>query len=195
MNPLILEQSHRQEEQITDVFAELASNRILFINGEITDSLATDICATLLLKDAENKNEKISIFINSNGGHIRDVFTIFDSINMISAPVETICMGACTGPATLLLVAGSPGMRFATTNSIISFSQLEYEEYTMSDLTDATSLLERLKRDNENMMQYFAKCVKKNIKTVLKTFEKGCYFDAKEALAYGIIDKVIGKSK
>jgi ATP-dependent protease ClpP protease subunit len=86
-------------------------------------------------------------------------------------------------------------MRYATTNSIISFSQLEHDEYTMSDLTDATSLLKRLKRDNQNMMQYFSKCVKKTYQSTLKTFEKSKYFDAKEALGYGIIDKVIGKSK
>ena len=195
MNPLILEKTLRQEEQVTDVFAELASNRILFINGEITDSLATDISATLLLKNLENQKEKISLFINSNGGHIRDVFTIFDTINLIEAPVETICTGACMGAVTLLLAAGSPGMRYATTNSIINFSQLEHDEYTMSDLTDATSLLQRLQRDNQNMMQYFSKCVKKSLKTVLKNFEKSQYFDAKEAVQYGIIDKVIGKTK
>jgi len=195
MNPLILEKINRQEDQVTDVFTELASSRILFINGEISDSLATDICATLILKNAESQSEKISLFINSNGGHIRDIFTIFDIMNIIDAPIETVCTGACMGTATLLLVAGNAGMRYATTNSIISFSQLEHDEYTMSDLTDATSLLKRLKRDNQNMMQYFSKCVKKTYQSTLKTFEKSKYFDAKEALGYGIIDKVIGKSK
>lgn len=195
MNSHIIFKNEEGEDSVVDVFSELSNNRILFINGEITDNLSVDICSTLLLLNSENKKEKIALFINSRGGNIRNIFAIYDTIKLIKAPVKTICTGAASDGAALLLAAGEKGSRLATPNSVISFAQLEHYRHNMSDLTDAKILLDCFKRDNKNMLTEFSKCVKKPYNKVLSDFKEDRYFTAPQARTYGIIDKIMGKNK
>src|SRR5271170_1185233 len=102
-----------------DVYQKLAADRILFVCGDISDELATDIIATLLLKDSEDSEKKITLFINSHGGDIRNAYMIYDVMTMIQAPVETVCIGAAIDEALVLLAGGTPGMRFATKHAVI----------------------------------------------------------------------------
>src|SRR5579864_7292899 len=86
-----------------DVYQKLAKDRILFITDYIDDDVATDLIATLLLKDHENNDEKIRLLINSPGGDIRNAFMIYDVMTMIQAPIEVVCMGAAMDEAAILL--------------------------------------------------------------------------------------------
>ena len=119
MNTIIYEETEHGEIP-ADVYQKLSDNRILFVTGEISGMLASDITATLLLKDQEDPTKKITLFINSPGGDIRNVFMIYDMIKMISAPVETVCVGEAFNEAVVLLVAGQRGLRFATSRSLIN---------------------------------------------------------------------------
>lgn len=193
MNTLVLETTEHGDFPI-DIYQKLANDRILFICDKIDSSLATDICATLMLKDAE-ENEKITLFINSPGGDIRDVFMIYDVMNMIQAPIETVCIGQACDEAAILLMSGTPGMRLATKNCRISVSQLIHDWITRANLTDAKKILDLATSDNKRMMEVIAKCTNKTLKQVMADFDRRVFMNAQKAASYGIIDKIIKFSK
>lgn len=194
MNTVILEQNNDGDVAV-DVYQKLANDRILFICGEITDELATDIVATLMLKDAENPQEKITLFINSDGGHIRNALMIYDVMSIIEAPVETICIGDAIDESLIVLAGGAPGMRYATKNAVIAFSQLSHDWYMHTNLSDAKKILDLSSADNKRMMEIVAKHSGKALKEVMEDFDRKVFMTASQAAKYGLIDKVISVKK
>ena len=190
MNTILTEPTEHGDIPI-DIYQKLSGSRILFLSGIIDDRLATDIVATLLLKDAEDPGKKISIFINSEGGDIRNIFMIYDMMKLIKSPIETVCIGAAMDEAALLLAAGTPGMRFATKNSIICVGQLINERMNFSDMTDAKISFDQSMGDSKRMMDILSKCIGKPVKEVQKTFERKVFMNATQAIKHGIIDKVV----
>lgn len=194
MNTTIYEESDFGDVPV-DVYQKLANDRILFITGQITDNLAADITATLLLKDHESSDEIITIFINSIGGDIRNVFMIYDMIKMIDAPVETICVGQAFGEAVILLAAGSPGLRFATKNSVIAISQLEQHANDQMDIVNTKKYLELFTEDNLRMMKIIAEAADKPLKKVMVDFNRMVFMPASKALSYGLVDQIVKFNK
>lgn len=175
-----------------DVFQKLSDDRILFITDFIDDRVSSDIAATLLLKDAEDEESKITLFLNTEGGDIRSVFTIYDMMKIVACPIETICVGAAMNEAVLLLAAGTPSMRFATQNSVISVSPLTQDEHYRANLEDAGSILKRIQKDNKNFMSALAKSMDKKVSDVSSQFAKKTFMTAKQAKAAGLIDQIVG---
>jgi ATP-dependent Clp protease protease subunit len=194
LNTLVLEQTEYGEMPV-DVYQKLANDRILFITDDINDQIATDIIATLLLKDSEDPDKKITIFINSSGGDIRNAFMIYDVMNMISAPIETVCIGSALDEAAILLASGQKGMRLATKNAVIAISQLVHDWYMHTNLTDAKNLLEQSQIDNNRLMEIFSKATGKSSKEVKEDFDRRVFFSAAQAVKYGLIDKVVTSNK
>lgn len=194
LNTLVLESTENGDMPM-DVYQKLANDRILFVCGEITDELATDIVATLLLKDTEDQEKKITLFINSMGGDIRNSFMIYDVMTMIEAPVETVCIGAAFDEAVILLSGGEPGMRFATKHAIVAPSQLLPGLNMHTDLPGATALLQQHKLDSDRLMEILSKTTKKKIAQVRKDFDRRVFFNAHQASKYGLIDKVVEYNK
>lgn len=195
MNTVILENTELGEIPV-DVYQKLANDRILFLCNQITDTVATDIVATLLLKDSEDSEQKITLFINSDGGDVRNALMIYDVMSMISAPIETVCIGSAMDEAAIILAGGEPGMRLATKNSVIAVSQLVHDWYsTYSNLTDAKKILDQSMSDNKRMMEILSKACKKSTKQIMEDFERRVFMNAKQAVKYGIIDKVVVSSK
>lgn len=194
MNTIIYEDTSNGEVPM-DVYQKLANDRILFVTGPIDDNIASDITATLLLKDQENPEEKITLFINSGGGDIRNVFMIYDMIQMIEAPVETVCVGEAFDEAAILLLAGTPGLRFATKNSIIALSQLQQRFHAHTDMVNAKKYLDLFTEDNNRMMKIIATACQKSVKQVMEDLDRMVFLSATKALKYGLIDKIITFSK
>lgn len=194
MNTLVLEQTEHGEIPM-DVHQKLANDRILFITDYITDDVATDLVATLLLKDHEDNEKKITLFINSPGGDIRNTFMIYDVMTMINAPIETVCMGAAMDEAAILLAGGKKGMRLATKNAIISVSQLVNNWHMHTNMTDAKNLMEQFKIDNDRLLDILSKAVSKPIKQLREDFDRRVFFTAPKAVKYGLIDKIITPNK
>lgn len=194
LNTIVTETTEHGEMPL-DVYQKLANDRILFICDVITDNLATDIIATLLLKDSEDSDKKITLFINSQGGDIRNTLMIVDMMNMLDAPIETVCIGAAMDEAALILASGSPGMRFATKNSRISVSQLVHDWVARVNLTDAKKFLDLAVSDNKRMMEIIAKTTGKTLKQVMDDFERRVFMNASQAVKYNLIDKVVAFSK
>lgn len=194
LNTLVLESTENGDVPL-DVYQKLANDRILFICSEISDELATDIVATLLLKDSEDPENKITLFINSDGGDIRNALMIYDVMSMIQSPIETVCIGSAMDEAAIILAGGTPGLRLATKNSVIAVSQLVHDWYTQSNLTDAKKILDQSMTDNKRMMEIIAKSCKKTVKQVSEDFDRRVFMNANQAVKYGVIDKVISPSK
>ena len=194
VNTIIVEHTD-QGDVFTDIFTKLSNDRILFINDHVDSDVATEISATILLKDMESSDEKISLFINAERGDTRAVLMIYDTMQMVASPIETICCGSAMNEVVLLLAAGTKGMRFATEHTIISPSQLMHNESYVSDLTDAKSTIERSVKDNKNFMRAFAKATGNKLSKVMKDFERKKFFTAKQAKTYGVIDAVIEQHK
>lgn len=190
MNTIITETTEHGEVPV-DIYQKLSNDRILFLTDFIDDHIATDISATLLLKDAEDPNTKVTLFMNSEGGDIRCVFMIYDVMQMIQAPVEVICFGSSMNESTVLLVGGSSGMRYATKNSIIAAGQLNPQWTKRSNLLDAEKTLTQVTRDNKRMMSIFAKHCKKPLKKISEDFDRIVFMDPNKAVKYGFIDSII----
>lgn len=185
MNPIVLE-----NDQPVDVYSRLSNERIIFINDDIDDVVATEISANLIQKDLES-NETIHIFINSEGGYIKDVLTIYDVMKMLKSKIRTVAIGTVAQESVLLLAAGTKGMRFATPNSTVILSQVYHEGAYYSDLTDAKILVELIKKHNSYLIKELSSCIGKKEKVLEKDLQFKKYLTAKEALAYGIVDKVV----
>jgi len=190
LNTIITETTEHGEVPI-DIYQKLSNDRILFLTDFIDDKVATDISATLLLKDAENPNAKITIFINSEGGDIRAVFMIYDTMNMISSEIEVICFGSAMNESVILLVGGSPGKRYATKNSIIAVGQLIAQWAKKSNMVDATKTLNQVTKDNKRMMEILAKHSNKKITQIIKDFDRIVFLEPAKAAKYGFIDGII----
>lgn len=194
MNTVITEATEFGEVPV-DIYQKLSSDRILFICNRIDDKVACDITATLLLRDAEDSEKKITIFINSEGGDLRNTLMIYDMIQLVEAPVETVCIGSAMDEAAIILSAGTPGLRFATKNAAIAVSQLIHDWTSYSDLTDAKKALDQSVVDNKKMMEIIAKNTGKSLKQVMEDFERRVFMNATQAVKYGIIDRVIASNK
>ena len=194
MNTIVTETTEHGEMPV-DVYQKLSNDRILFICDYINDNLATDITATLLLKDSEDSEKKITLFINSSGGDIRNALMICDMMNMVEAPIETVCIGAAMDEAAIILASGTRGMRFATKNSVISASQLAHDWITSANLTDAKKYLDLAKTDNKRMMEILSKTSGKSLKQVSEDFERKVFMTAPQAVKYGLVDKVVTITK
>jgi ATP-dependent Clp protease protease subunit len=194
VNTLVLEQTENGDVAM-DVYQKLAQDRILFLSEDLHDELATDMVATLLLKDSEDSDKKITLFINSHGGDIRNAFMIYDVMTMLQAPIETVCIGAAMDEALILLAGGAPGSRFATKHAIIAATQLLPGLHMRTDLPGADALMRQHKLDNDRLMDILAKTSGKSISQVRKDFDRRVFFNATQALKYGFIDGVIKYSK
>lgn len=194
MNTLVLEQTEHGEMPM-DVYQKLSNDRILFITDYIDDNMATDIVATLLLKDHEDSDKKITLFINSPGGDIRNAFMIYDVMMLIHAPIETVCIGMAMDEAALLLAGGKKGMRMATKNSIISVSQLASDWRMHTNLVDAKNLMDQFKIDNDRLLEILTKGTGKSSKQLKEDFDRRVYFTSYKAMKYGLIDKIVTPNK
>lgn len=190
MNTEIIEQVSHLEEVRSNLFFRLLQNRIIFIDNLFSDRATTDIIAVLFMLDQE-KEEKITIYINAEGGELRNVFAIYDTMQLLKSPLETCCIGAVMREATLLLAAGTKGYRFVSKNSDIGISQVITQYMSHSDLTNTKITHDKIIRDNETFLKEFAKNIGKSVKELKKDIERQLFLTPAQAVQYGIADKVI----
>ncbi len=194
MNTIVLEHTDDGDFPI-DVYQKLSHDRTLFISEPLNDNLATDIVATLLLKDVEDPTEQITLFINSQGGDIRNALMICDMMNMLKAPIKTVCVGAAMDEALIILASGTNGLRYATKNSVISTSQLVNDWITRSNLTEAEKYMKLATADNKRMMEIIAKTTGKTLKRVNEDFHRRVFLTPAQAVKYKLIDKIVKVNK
>ncbi|MEG0976941.1 MAG: ATP-dependent Clp protease proteolytic subunit [Bacilli bacterium] len=189
MVPTIIEKSSNKEYAY-DLYSRLLKDRIIFITGEINDSLASIVVSELLYLDTIN-NEEISIYINSPGGSITSGMSIYDTMNFIKSDVRTIAVGMAASMAAFLLSSGTIGKRSALPNAEVMIHQpLGGAEGQATDIKIAAERIIKLKKKLNKML---ADNTKQSLKKIEKDTERDNYMSASDALKYGLIDIVIKK--
>ncbi len=175
-------------ERSYDIFSRLLKERIVFISGEINDSLANTVVASLLYLDSINHDD-ISIYINSPGGSVSAGFAIYDTMQFVASDVSTICIGMAASMGAFLLSSGTPGKRYSLPNADIMIHQpLGGAEGQASDIKIAADRIILLRK---RLNKILAKNTKNSLRKIEKDTERDYYLDTEEAVLYGLIDKVI----
>ncbi|MBQ9890229.1 MAG: ATP-dependent Clp endopeptidase proteolytic subunit ClpP [Firmicutes bacterium] len=188
--PIVVEQTSKGERSY-DIYSRLLKDRIIFLDGEINDAVASLVVAQLLFLESEDPDKDINIYINSPGGVITAGMAIYDTMNYIKPDVCTICVGMAASMAAFLLSSGTKGKRYALPNAEIMIHQpLGGTQGQASDIKIAADHIIKL-RDRLNKI--IAKNSGQPIKKVEKDTDRDNYLSAEEALEYGLIDKVVEK--
>ena len=188
--PMVVEQTSKGERSY-DIYSRLLKDRIVFIDGEIDDQLASLVVAQLLFLESEDPDKDINIYINSPGGQITAGMAIYDTMKYIKPDICTICMGMAASMAAFLLSSGTKGKRYALPNAEVMIHQpLGGTQGQASDIKIASDHIIKIKN---KLNRILAENTGKPLKTVEKDTDRDNYLDADEALAYGIIDKIVEK--
>lgn len=185
--PNIIEKNYNGE-RIYDIYSKLLNNRIIFLNGEINDDVSSLIVSELLYLDSLN-HQDIHIYINSPGGSVTSGLAIIDTMNLIKSDVSTLSVGLCASMAAVILAAGTKNKRYSLPNSEIMIHQvLGGVEGKASDVQVQA---ERILKMKKKMNIILADITGKSVKKINKDTEKDYYLNPKEAIKYGLIDKII----
>jgi ATP-dependent Clp protease, protease subunit len=188
--PSVIQQEARGE-RVYDLPSRLLRERIIFVTGQVEDSMAASICMQLLFLEAENPKKEISMYINSPGGVVSSGLSIYDTMQFIKCPISTTVMGQAASMGSLLAVGGAKGLRFALPNASIMVHQPSggFQGQVTDILIHARNVENLRKRLNE----IYVKHTGRTIKEVEDALERDNFMTAQEALAWGHIDKVLEK--
>ena len=186
--PMVVEQTTRGERSF-DIYSRLLRERIIFVNGEVEDAMASLVCAQLLFLEAENPKKEIYLYINSPGGVVTSAMAMYDTMQFIKAPVGTLCMGMAMSAGSFLLMAGAPGSRICLPNASIMLHQPSggYQ----GKVTDIMLHAEESQRLKRRMHNLYAKHCGRTYEEVEQTLDRDHFMSSDEALDWGLIDKVI----
>ena len=188
--PYVIEQTGRGERSY-DIYSRLLKDRIIFIGDEIDDTLANSVVAQLLFLESESPDRDISIYINSPGGSVSAGLAIYDTMQFVKCDVSTIVVGMAASMAAVLLAAGAKGKRIALPNSRVMIPQpLGGARGQASDIEiQAREIIKTKETLNGILVSHTGQSMKK----VKADSDRDFWMSAPEALAYGIVDKVIDK--
>ena len=186
--PYVVEQTSRGERSY-DIYSRLLNDRIIFLSEEVNDATASLIVAQMLYLEAQDPDKDIQFYINSPGGSVTAGMAIYDTMQYIKCDVATITIGMAASMGAFLLSAGTKGKRMALPNAEIMIHQPSAG--TQGQITDMAIHLKRLQVIKERMNKIMAENTGRSIEEVTAACERDNFMSAEEALAFGLIDKVI----
>jgi ATP-dependent Clp protease protease subunit len=190
--PVVVEQTNRGERSY-DIYSRLLKDRIIFLSEDVNDVNASLIVAQLLFLEADDPDKDISLYINSPGGSITAGMAIYDTMQFVKPDVSTICVGMAASMGAFLLAAGAKGKRYALPNSEVMIHQPLGG--ARGQVTDVKIQAERLIKTRETLNQLLSEKTGQPLETIERDTERDNFMTAEEALAYGLVDKVIVSSK
>ena len=186
--PMVVEQTSRGERSY-DIYSRLLQDRIVLLGGEVSDESANSIVAQLLFLQAQDAKKEVSMYINSPGGSVTAGLAIYDTMQFISCPVATYCIGQAASMGAVLLTAGAKGKRFALPNARIMIHQpWGGAEGKASDIEITAREILRLK---ERLNEILSAHAGKPLEDVVRDTDRDHFMSADEACAWGLIDKVL----
>ena len=186
--PYVVEQTSRGERSF-DIFSRLLNDRIIFLSEEVNDTTASLIVAQLLYLEAQDPDKDIQFYINSPGGSVTAGMAIYDTMRYIKCDVATICVGMAASMGAFLLSAGTKGKRLALPNAEIMIHQPSAG--TQGQITDMAIHMKRLQIVKERMNRIMAENTGRSIEEVTAACERDNFMTAEEALAFGLVDRVL----
>ncbi|MBC7361251.1 MAG: ATP-dependent Clp endopeptidase proteolytic subunit ClpP [Candidatus Aminicenantes bacterium] len=186
--PFVIESDGRTERGY-DIYSRLLKDRIIFLGTEITDEVANLVIAQLLYLEAEGNDKDISLYINSPGGSITAGLAIYDTMQFITAPVTTICIGQAASMAAVLLAAGAPGKRFSLPSSRIILHQ-PFGEF-QGQASDVAIQAKEILRMRETLNKILSRHTGQPLEKIQADVERDFIMNAVQAREYGLIDQII----
>jgi ATP-dependent Clp protease protease subunit len=186
--PIVIEETPKGERSY-DIYSRLLKDSIIFLGTAIDDSVANAVVAQMLFLESEDPDKDIQIYINSPGGVITSGLAIYDTMQFVKNDIVTYCIGQCSSMAAVLLAAGTKGKRFALPNGRIMIHQPSGGAHGQaSDIEITFKEIQRLKEMLANIMSAHTGQLAKKL---IKDMDRDYFMDPKEALDYGLIDKVL----
>ncbi|MFW6323762.1 MAG: ATP-dependent Clp endopeptidase proteolytic subunit ClpP [Desulfovibrionales bacterium] len=186
--PIVIETSGRSERAY-DIYSRLLRDRIIILGTPIDDTISNLICAQLLFLESENPEKEINLYINSPGGSVTAGMAIYDTMQYISSPVATLCLGQAASMGALLLASGESGMRYALPNSRILIHQpMGGFQGQATDIDIQAREIIRLK---ETLNQILSTHTGQDLKKIQQDTERDYFMSAVEAKDYGVVDRVL----
>ena len=186
--PYVVEQTSRGERSY-DIYSRLLKDRIIFLGEEVNDVTASLVVAQLLFLESEDPNKDINLYINSPGGSVTAGMAIYDTMNYIKCDVSTVCIGMAASMGAFLLAGGAKGKRFALPNAEIMIHQPSGS--AQGQATEIEINAQHILKIRERMNRLMAANTGQSYETICADTERDNWKTAEEALAYGLIDKVI----
>lgn len=186
--PTVYEREGRTE-RAWDIYSRLLRDRIIFIGTPINDFVANAVVAQMLFLQMEDPKKDISLYINSPGGSVTDGMAIYDTMNFLQCDIVTYCVGQAASMATLLLAAGTKGKRYALPNSRVMMHQPTGG--ATGQTSDISIAAKEILRWRAQMNELIATHTNKTAAEIAADSDRDFYLTAKEAMEYGIVDKVI----
>ncbi len=186
--PMVIETTGRSERAY-DIYSRLLKDRIVLLGTEVNAHVSSLICAQLLFLESQDPDKEIYLYINSPGGSVTAGLAIFDTMNYITCPVATVCMGQAASMGAFLLAAGQKGMRYSLPNSQIMIHQpLGGSSGQVTDLEIRTKESLRLKK---NLNEILAKNTGQTYKAMVQATDRDNFMTPLEAMKFGLVDRVI----
>lgn len=188
--PMVVEQTNRGERSY-DIFSRLLKERIIFVTGPINDAVASLAVAQLLFLEADNPKKEVAMYINSPGGYVTAGLAIYDTMQYVRPPVQTLCIGQAASMGALLLAAGEPGMRFALPNARVLVHQPSGGfQGPASDIErHARDIIALKKRLNEIYVQHTGRALSE----IEEALDRDNFMTPTEAATFGLVDKVVAR--
>ena len=190
--PIVVETSGRTERAY-DIFSRLLKDRIVLLGSEVNDAVASLICAQLLFLESQDPEKEIYLYINSPGGSVTAGMAIYDTMNYITTPIATVCMGRAASMGAFLLSAGQKGMRYALPNSQVMIHQPLGG--FQGQATDIDIHAREILRMRETLNGLLAKHTGQPIEKIAQDTERDNFMTAEMAQAYGLVDKVLASRR
>ncbi|MBQ8072797.1 MAG: ATP-dependent Clp endopeptidase proteolytic subunit ClpP [Clostridia bacterium] len=185
--PYVIEQTNRGERSY-DIFSRLLKDRIVFLGGEIDDTVANLVVAQMLFLEMEDPDADINLYINSPGGSVTAGMAIYDTMQYIKPQVRTVCVGMAASMGAFLLMAGEKGKRLALPNAEVMIHQPLGG--AQGQATDVAIRAEWLMKTKEKMTRMMAEMTGQDLEKVKADVERDYFMSAQEALEYHIIDEI-----
>jgi len=188
--PMVVEQSNKGERAY-DIYSRLLKERIIFLTGQINDSVASLVTAQLLFLEAEDPKKEIYLYINSPGGLVTAGLGIYDTMQYVKPDISTLCIGQAASMGSFLLAAGTKGKRFSLPNSRIMVHQPSagFQGQATDIEIHANEVLSLKKRLNE----IYSKHTGKSVDEIKSALERDNFMTSEIAKSFGLIDEVVEK--
>ena len=187
--PYVVESTARGERMF-DIYSRMLKERVIFLVGPINDSVASAVCAQLLFLEAESPKKDIFLYINSPGGSVSSALAMLDTMNYISCPVSTLCLGQAASAGSLLLACGAPGKRRCLPNARVMIHQ-PLVHGLGGQATDIEIHTKALLDTRKTLYEIYADVTKQPFDVVAKAMERDNFLKPKEALEFGLIDEIV----
>ena len=189
--PTVIEKTHAGERAY-DIYSRLLKDRIIFLGTAIDDDVANIVVAQLLFLESQDSEKDIKLYIHAPGGSVTAGLAIYDAMQLIKPDVQTICIGMAASMGAVLLSGGAKGKRFALPNAEVMIHQVLGG--AQGQASDIKIHAEHILRTRENLNKILAKHTGQPLKRIEQDTERDNFMEAKEAMSYGLVDKVITKS-